>query len=863
MAQAVEPIVPDASLGEERSQLQRNVNVRGALGDRVTGGAVRGQNLFHSFERFNIEADQRVYFSNPVEIENILGRITGLEPSAINGLLGVDGSASLFLINPNGIVFGPNARLDVDGSFTAGTADQFDLGSGQVFSAREANAAPLVMVNIPVGLQFIGEQAPARLENAAQLAVGNDLMLVAGEVVSSGDVSATYGKIQLQSVSGDLQVQGLDAGAAELVAKRDLILNNSQLRTTQDLLLQAENVVQARDSAEAPFIADAGGKLTIQAEQAIDILALSHPQTQIQSGSDLRLSSDGVVSGDAHFTSGGDFSIATLAGQPGQFVSLYDPIIRSTGNVALGDYTGAALKIEAQGSIQGGNITITAPDTPNSIPASDPDFVRLTERPSLILRAGVPVTDPTASGTAPADSPANLIVGNIDTSVTPNSDFTRAGAVILSAPGSIAAGDIEASAFSNFISTPIEGGLVQITAGAALQVGNIDTSAASNASAIEGLRAGNVNLTAGSNLQFSTIDTTAFGDGIGEGGNVTVSAQGLVQGTGIIPDLASTIWTEGGQGNGRTGTIAITHDGGLGNAPFIVGDAAVNGVAGILDAGTTIVASTTRFPNPGTETRGPADAVQITFNNTAPNLNATGALASETNESVSFTLAELGVTTSDPDNDNVTLELAGNGQGRLSIGDIMVDVGQPIALTETLTYTPPQDFSGNTTAFTLRSSDGLETSEVAIAVSVEVPPVDPVDPPDITSLIEEGFGSQEETSSAEEENQTLEDIPFMDTQDSSVASLAAPECNVDERDGAQAGEQVLAIASRGGVPLPPTASFLLAAEAESLDWVELNIELPDLMDTEFSEKAANTSSLGTRSAQNLAACRAVLRLPAP
>ncbi len=77
----------------------------------------RGANLFHSFREFNVEEGRSAYFTNPAPIENILSRVTGDNPSQILGKLGVLGNANLFLINPNGIIFGQNASLDVRGSF--------------------------------------------------------------------------------------------------------------------------------------------------------------------------------------------------------------------------------------------------------------------------------------------------------------------------------------------------------------------------------------------------------------------------------------------------------------------------------------------------------------------------------------------------------------------------------------------------------------------------------------------------------------------------------------------------------------------------------------------------------------------------
>ena len=128
--------------------------------------------------------------------------------------------------------------------------------------------------------------------------------------------------------NGDVVAKGVRAGNAFLWANHDLTLVESQLQTTSNLNLLAQNIVRVRDSVTNPFLAQAGSSLYIQGNQGIDILALNHlSQTPFTSGSNLSLVSDRIISGDAHFSSGGSFSILNLAGQGGNFVSLYDPII--------------------------------------------------------------------------------------------------------------------------------------------------------------------------------------------------------------------------------------------------------------------------------------------------------------------------------------------------------------------------------------------------------------------------------------------------------------------------------------------------------------------------------------------------------
>ncbi|MDH3599411.1 MAG: filamentous hemagglutinin N-terminal domain-containing protein, partial [Candidatus Tectomicrobia bacterium] len=100
-------------------------------------GQIRGKNLFHSFGQFNIRTGESATFTGPDLITNILSRVTGGDPSTIDGPLRSEiTGANVFLINPSGVMFGPNARLDVSGSFHVGTADTIHFDDGVIFSAN-------------------------------------------------------------------------------------------------------------------------------------------------------------------------------------------------------------------------------------------------------------------------------------------------------------------------------------------------------------------------------------------------------------------------------------------------------------------------------------------------------------------------------------------------------------------------------------------------------------------------------------------------------------------------------------------------------------------------------------------------------
>ncbi|MEQ9238951.1 two-partner secretion domain-containing protein, partial [Coleofasciculus sp. E2-BRE-01] len=352
-ADAVAQITPDTTLGTENSVVTPNVDIQGLPADLIEGGATRGAALFHSFSEFNVGEGLRVYFANPVGIETIFSRVTGSDVSDILGTLGVDGGASLFLLNPNGIIFGENARLDIAGSFVASTANSVVFENGVEFSATNPEAPPILTINLTPGLQY-GSNSNGKIANAGNLEVGQDLTLAAD----------------------NLDLQG-------------------QLEAGENLTLTAKDTVTIRDSIANPFIATAGEQLLVQGNQTIDIFALNHPDSGLFSGGNMVLRSANTVGGDAHYWSGGSFAIEQLDGSLGGLSSPNDPVIRANGDVALNFYQGASLHILAGGSVTiPGLIWIQGADPVNGIveevTLSDGTSVSINGRtqPTLDIRAG-------------------------------------------------------------------------------------------------------------------------------------------------------------------------------------------------------------------------------------------------------------------------------------------------------------------------------------------------------------------------------------------------------------------------------------------------------------------------------------------
>jgi filamentous hemagglutinin family protein len=178
-------------------------------GYQITGGSTSGDggNLFHSFEQFGLSAGESANFIADPAVQNILGRITGGDASLIDGTLQVtEANANLYLINPAGILFGSNARLDLPAAFTATTANSVGFGSDWFSTTGSNNYAALI--GDPTAFIFTAP-TPGSIVNAGDLAVdaGQSLTLLGGSVVNTGSLSAPGGSLTLAAVPGESRVR--------------------------------------------------------------------------------------------------------------------------------------------------------------------------------------------------------------------------------------------------------------------------------------------------------------------------------------------------------------------------------------------------------------------------------------------------------------------------------------------------------------------------------------------------------------------------------------------------------------------------------------------------------------------------------
>lgn len=763
----------------------------------ITGGqrSRDGANLFHDFERFGLNANQVANFRSSPEIRNILGRISGGDISVINGLIQVTGgNSNLYLMNPAGIIFGPNARLNVPAAFTATTADGISFDNGWFSAVGDNNYAALV--GDPNGFAFTMSN-PGTIINAGNLAVtpGQQLTLLGGTVISTGTLSAPGGEITIATVpgeslvrisqegyllnlelplaegrnredllpnvlsfnplslpelltggsvrnatgaivtsdgtvrltgsglrvrGGDVVAQAVTAETATLSADRNLTLAGSQLQTTGDLSLLAQDTVRVRDTTASPFNAQAGGDLYVQGDRRIDIAALNHPQFTFQSAGDLSLVSDGIISGDARFIVGGNFSVLNLAAEPGDFISFYIPIIISNGNVTFDDYAGASLFVEAGGSIVTGDITIdrnpsasnepvilqASGDIQTELITSNGGEIFLNSRNGGINTSTLNSTARGDSGRITLQAENDIVTGGLNTS---SIGGNGGNITLLSEAGDITtnAGTLDTSSINGN-----SGEVFLYATDGRLTVSNVNTASTNNSG-------GNVILYAGSDITTTNISTT----GVTAGEiRITSTNSGIDASAGELSAIST---------NGNGNSITLHAHSGITTNNITSGGGSINlfnSSIGLVNTSAGIIDSSSNFGNGGDIT------LHVRGSIATGNVISGGGSISLLNSSfgpINTSLGTLDSTSGFGLGGNITLgALADITTGNIISGGGDID----------LTTGSDVDSSGNT----IDSSSSMGTSgEITITENVPttfqefpggVPPALPPEPPSITSV---------------------------------------------------------------------------------------------------------------------------------
>jgi filamentous hemagglutinin family protein len=321
----------------------------------ITGGTQpnAGPNLFHSFQQFSLPSNGTAIFSNSRAIQNIFVRVTGGNSSNIDGLIQANAPANLFFLNPAGIVFGINARLNVGGSFLATTANSIVFADGTQFSASNSQVSPVLTVSVPIGLQF--GAAPGDIVNRSvvrvgsqtvglQVSTGETLGLLGGNVImEGGNVTAAGGQVIVGSIgSNGFVALALNTG------ERQLELGFGRVQTFQDIQMSNQADINA-DGIGGGDILVQGRSLTLDGISTISALTQGNEpgrtvtvnveQLLLQGGSQIQVSTRG-------------------AGRGGDLIVNASDSVQLVGTSADARFASSLLARARTGTGAGGNLTV-------------------------------------------------------------------------------------------------------------------------------------------------------------------------------------------------------------------------------------------------------------------------------------------------------------------------------------------------------------------------------------------------------------------------------------------------------------------------------------------------------------------------
>jgi filamentous hemagglutinin family protein len=351
------------------------VNSANGLDFAIEAGSRSGTNLFHSFSQFSVPTGGSAVFQNAADVQNIFSRVTGDQISNIDGLIQTTGNANLFLLNPRGILFGPNATLNIGGSFVGTTASRIRFADGVAFSAT--NPTALLTISAPIGLQM-GPNPGSITHQSTDFTVqpGQGLALIGGNIaLEGGQLIAPSGRIDLASLGPDGSAN-LDAGRFSYPANPGMDINLSQ-----EALVSASGIgggsiqVQGRQIAlrEGSAINSdnrgdvAGGMIRVQASERLELTGTNAAEetatnitARVRSGRGQGSSIDIVAPQIAILSGAQILSRTDAAGNSGN-ITVQAESIEARGDSPGGVFPGGIIsRSERTATGRGGDVAITA-----------------------------------------------------------------------------------------------------------------------------------------------------------------------------------------------------------------------------------------------------------------------------------------------------------------------------------------------------------------------------------------------------------------------------------------------------------------------------------------------------------------------
>ncbi|MCP4691570.1 MAG: S-layer family protein [Desulfobacterales bacterium] len=294
-------ITLDGSLGPATSLTGPDYEITADLGRIV------GSNLFHSFDAFRFFAGESATFTGPDAVENVIGRVTGGEASFIDGPLGCAiPDANLFLLNPGGVVFGPNASLDVDGSFHVSAGDYFRLGDEGFFYADLSNNTSLAAAP-PAAFGFLGDSPGGVSIQGCELRVpdGESFSAAGGNVeIIDGRLVAPGGRLNISGVASPGEVLPDDSNQTP-----DLHMNG--FSNLGDIHVSGGSTLTISGDAEGSLFIR-GNDMDLDGSRIFSTAYTTQAggDIDIRLTGDLRVTNGAVIDASAYWTgSGGDILI--------------------------------------------------------------------------------------------------------------------------------------------------------------------------------------------------------------------------------------------------------------------------------------------------------------------------------------------------------------------------------------------------------------------------------------------------------------------------------------------------------------------------------------------------------------------------
>ncbi len=280
---ALAQVTLDGSLGRKGTLPGPDYQIGADLGQQ------HGGNLFHSFQDFNLQSHESATFSGPDNVQNIISRVTGGNPSHLDGTLrSTIPNADLYFLNPYGIMFGSNAKLDVQGGFHASTADYLRLSDGSKFEARTPSNNLLTVAPIAAFGFLTDSPAPIQTQSS-KLSVPFDqtLSLIGGDLHLTSDIPLTADNSLFIPTVASESILAAEHGRINLAS---LASRGEVIPSDNDLILHGQGGNITLENTLIELSGHSGGTAFIRASQFVLDNAIIRSHTfGNQNGKDINL----------------------------------------------------------------------------------------------------------------------------------------------------------------------------------------------------------------------------------------------------------------------------------------------------------------------------------------------------------------------------------------------------------------------------------------------------------------------------------------------------------------------------------------------------------------------------------------------